>query len=68
MPVVEVGIVRVGVGQARMPVRMRVRFTAIPRGVVRMLVVRVMHMLVSVLQLLVHMCVLMMLRQVQPHA
>ena len=62
MPVMQVRVVGMGVRQPRMPVRMHVRLAAIPWSVVRMLMVCIMHMLVGMLQLLVHMRVLVMFR------
>ena len=65
---VEVGIVGVEVAQPRVPVPMDMRLAAVRWGVVRVLVVRIMYVLVGVLQLFVHMRVVVMFRQVQPHA
>lgn len=60
MPVVQIGVVRVGVRKPRVPVRMDMRLATIPVGPVRMLVMRVMHVLVAVRQGFVHMRVLVM--------
>lgn len=62
MPVVKVGIVGVEVAQPLVPVPMDMRLAAIPWGVVRMRVVRIVYVLVGVLQLLMHMRVLVMFR------
>ena len=61
MPVVQIRVVRVGVRQWRVPVGMHMRLPAVPTGIVRMLVVRVMRMLVAVRQFFVHVRVLMVL-------
>ena len=48
MPVVDVGVMRVAVGDRRMCVLMRMRLAAIPRKIVRVLVVHVVHVAVGV--------------------
>ena len=61
MPVVQIRVVRVGMRQRRVPVRMNMRFAAVPAGIVRMPVVRVMRMLVAMRQFFVHMRMLVVL-------
>ena len=61
MPVVQIRVVRVGVRQRRVPVRMHMRLAAVPTWIVRMLVVRVMRMLVTVRQFFVRVRVFVML-------
>src|SRR5438132_10541123 len=51
-----------------MPVGMAVRFAAVPRDVMLMPVMLIMHVLMRVRRELVHMLVLMPLREVQPYA
>ena len=53
MPVVQIGVVRVGVCELRVAVRMDMRLAAVPGGIVRMLVMGVMHVFVAVRQLVV---------------
>ena len=53
MPVVQIGVVRVGVRELRVSVRMDMRLAAVPGGIVRMLVMGVMHVFVAVRQLVV---------------
>ena len=68
VPVMQVGVVRVAVRETAMPVRMGVRFAAVPREAVAMLVMLIVRVRMRVLDRLVHVVVLMALRQVQPHA
>src|SRR6185295_2011360 len=65
---VKIRVVGVRVSQPRMPVRMRVRLAAVPRGVVLMLMMRVVHMLMGVLQLVMHVCMRVVLREMQRYA
>jgi hypothetical protein len=67
MAVVRIRKVRMRMHQPLVPVRMHVRLAAVPRKVVRMLVVCLVHVLVRVLERLVRMRVFMMLREMQPY-
>ena len=67
MPVVDVGVMRVAVGDRRMCVLMRMRLAAIPRKIVRVLVVHVVHVAVGVGHGLVGVRMLVALGQVQPY-
>ena len=58
MAVVDIGIVRMTVHKPRMRVLMRVRFNAIPRKIVFMLVMFIMHMTMRVRHWLVGMYML----------
>ncbi|MHB8447290.1 MAG: hypothetical protein ACYC9P_05135 [Rudaea sp.] len=66
--VVDVGKVGVGVHQRLVGVRMRMRLAAVPFEVVRVLVMRVVHMGMRVCDRLMHVQVLVTLGQVQPVA
>jgi hypothetical protein len=66
--VVEVGVVRMAVHQPPVPVSMRVRLAAVPRDIVRVPVMGVVHVRVGVLHRLVDMIVRVPLREVQPYA
>lgn len=68
VPVVQVGVVRMRMDQARVAVRMHVRFAPVPGEIVLMPVMRVVHMLVRVLHFLVRVRMFMMFGQVQPDA
>ncbi len=68
VPMVQVGVVRMRMNQSRVAVRVRVRFAAVPIEVVRMLMMRVVHVLVLVPHFLVRMLVLMTFGEVQPYA
>ena len=68
VPMMNVREVRVQVRQRRMSVRMRVRLTAIPWKIVRMLMVVVVRVAVRVLEDFVRVFMLMMLGQVQPYS
>ena len=68
MPVVDVGEMRMAVGQRHMLVLMRVRFLAVPREGVPMLMVGIVRMAVSVRERLMSMLVVVLLGQVQPYA
>ncbi|MBS0317242.1 MAG: hypothetical protein JSR49_08965 [Proteobacteria bacterium] len=67
VPVVDVGVMRVAVGDRRMCVLMRMRLAAIAREIVRVLVVHVVHVAVRVGNGLVHVRVLVALGQVQSY-
>ena len=54
--------------QASVPVRMHVRLAAVPVAFMRVPVVRLVHMLVFVLDLLVRMVVFVVLGKMQPYA
>ena len=64
MPVVQVGVMRVGVAQRRVAVPMRMRFA--DRPIMRVPVVRVVPMAVLVLERLVRMLVLVPFDQMHP--
>jgi len=64
----QVRVVRVSVGDRGMPVRVRVRLGAVPRKVVVVPVMLVVHVPVRMLQRFVRVRVLVPLGQVQPHA
>ena len=65
---VDVRIVRVDVRQRHVTVGMRMRLAAVPREVVGVLVMIVVHMAVRVQQLFVRMLVFVTFGQVQPNA
>ena len=67
MPVVKIGVMRVGVHQGRMHVLMGVRFDAIPTAGVFMLVMLVVVVHVGVGQVLMPVRMVMALGDVQPH-
>ena len=64
----DVGVVRVAVGNGIVCVRMRMRFGAIPREIVGVLVMDVMHVAVGMGDGFVRVHVLVAFGQVQPHA
>ena len=68
MAVMNVRIVRMLVRHGLMPVKVRVRFVAIPVGIMRVLMMLIMRVRMGVFQQL--MCMLMIMRfgQVQPYA
>ena len=70
MPVtmVDIRVMYVGVRQRRMTVGMRMRLAAIPREIVGVLVMIIVHMAMRVQQLFVRMLVFVTFRQVQPNA
>ncbi len=65
---VQVWVVRMRVDQRLVAVAMDMRLAAIPGGIVRVPVVRIVHVLVFVLQRLMRVLVRVALREVQPHA
>ena len=66
--VMDVGVVRVAVGNGIVRVLVRMRFSAIPREIVGVLVMDVVHMAVSMGDCLVLVHVLVTLAQMQPYA
>lgn len=68
VPVVQVGVVRMRMHQARVPVRMYVRLAAVPFSIVRVPVMGIVQVLVFVLQHLVGMIVRVALGKMQPYA
>ena len=68
MPVMHIGEMRMAVRDGRMPVRMRMWLHAVPREVVCMAMVFVMHMPMGVIQRLMRVQVFVPLGQVQPDA
>ena len=66
VPVVDVGVVRVAVGEHLVPMRVRMEALAGPLEVVRMLVMLVMAMPVRVLERFVHVSVFVPFPDVQP--
>ena len=65
---VQIGKVRMGVCEPRVPVRMDMWLATIPGGLMGVLVMRVMHVLVFVLDRFVRMLVLVVFGQAQPDA
>ena len=68
MPVMDIREMCMTVFERRVLVGMSVRFRAIPRKVVRVLVVFVVHVVVGVVQRLMQVFVPVIFRQMQPHA
>ena len=66
MPVVNVGVVRMGVDQRLMDMRVGVRFAPVPREIVRMLMVLIVEMRMRVFLSVVSVQVGMVLSDVQP--
>src|SRR4051812_7439291 len=68
VPVVQIRIVRMPVTQASMHVDVDMRLPLVHSGAMRMLVMLVVHVLVRMRDRVVHMLVLVPLRDMQPHA
>ena len=68
VPVMQIRIMRMGVFQRRVDVRMGVRFDAVPCGIVGVLVVIVVRVAMIVFERFMLVCVRMALADVQPHA
>ena len=68
VPVMDIRIMRMSVRQWLVPVPVHMRLLSVPPGIVRMLMMFVMHMQVLMLDGLMRVLVFMMLAQMQPDA
>lgn len=68
MPMMQIRIVRMRVHQRRMNMRMRVRLAAVPRKIVRMLMVFVVRVAMIVFERFVRVLMRVPLADMQPHA
>ena len=66
--VMQVGIVRMAVRHPAVAMRMRMRLVSLPREAVPMLMVIIVRVRMRMLDRLVHVLMLVALREVQPHA